>query len=819
MRIASATTIDITMRGFLKLILRGAARGLGASIPFGLLSLAGLFTWALLNAHAAVQSSGQEPNTQAMTVQASFADKQSVAPDEPIELTLNRPLAQGEGRLAVIAGATDLTDLFAVSAQSLKYGVKPFPLPLGETELIVYLVAPNNDWKELARFPLRISETAAPDAANAEAKVEETEAKAEAQPATDASAKQESTPQPTPQQAEPPVKRRFGFDKFDLAPQFNIGFKSQFAETHFPDSNKPVRGAFADATVQGTWKSEMARGAFNMQHQFDIVGSSFRNEALRFGDLKGDAPKVDLSSYLMQFQQGARKFNVGHTSFGAHRHLINNLSSRGLTLALPLGSRADISLVAMNSTNIAGFDNFSGLDNRRHQMHGGILGLEALKSRPGGLRFEVGVLDAWFTSNRQNFTQSNINDAERSRGYSARLLAKDKSERGRLDAGFTRSYFYNPDDPLLNQGARVQSSRAEIRNARYVDASYDLLKEFTFKRAAAPAATSPEGMQTAQTTPASPASEDASQPVAEPKKLNLTLNFRHERVDPLFKSIGASTQSDLFRNEAEFAGSFGELTFTAAHTRFNDNLAGIRTILRTDTRRTAFAINTPLQGLFCNRPPAEPNPFLPRIGYIFERVRAFADFIPIGGGFDQPGAIPDQATIVQSFVAEWQFKEFRLAYRLNHSLQDNRAVGRERADLQNFTHNATFGWNPLATLQLNLDLNFEDANNREQTRTDRTLRFGGIVNWQATTRQTLNVTLSTIGAGDLARTNKSFNNEFDLQWSYRLSRENESRFKKVQASYFIRYANRFARTRNFAENVNNLTKLQTFNTGLNFIFF
>src|SRR5215471_4747711 len=384
----------------------------------------------------------------------------------------------------------------------------------------------------------------------------------------------------------------------------------------------------------------------------------------------------------------------------------------------------------MNSANVVGLDNFSGLDNRRHQMHGAILGLEAFKSRPGGLRFEVGALDAWFTSNRQNFTQSNINDAERSRGYSARLLAKDKSGRARLDGGFTRSYFYNPDDPLLNQGAAVQPSRAETRNA-----SYDLLKEFVFKRTPSPATAGSDGAQPVT------ASQDASQPAAEPKKLNLTLNFRHERVDPLFKSIGANTQADIFRNEAEFVGSFGELTFTAAHTRFNDNLAGIPTILRTNTRRAAFAVNTPLQGLFSGAAPTAPNPFLPRVGYTFERVTASADFIPTGGGFDQPGAIPDQANIVQSFVAEWQVKEIRLAYRLNHSLQDNRAKGRERADLQNFTHNATFGWNPLTTLELNFELNFEDANNREQVRTDRTSRFGFTANWQASARQTLNVTL------------------------------------------------------------------------------
>jgi hypothetical protein len=802
------------MRGFLNIPLKRAAV---SPVALVLLGLTAAFAVASPNANAAVRSFRQESNIQAMTVQASFADKQSIAPDEPIELTMDRSLAAVEGRLAVVVGASDLTDLFVLSARSLKYSAgKSFPLPLGATELAVYLVAPNNDWRELARFSLRVGDGPAngetkPE--NAEARPENAEAKIESQPTTDAGAQQGPTPEQPQPQAEPQVNRRFGFDKLDFAPQLNIGFKSQFAETHFPESNRPDRPTFADATMQGTWKTEMARDAFNMQSQFDFVGSSFRNEALRFGDLQGRAPKVDLSSYTMQFQQGTRKFTVGHSSFGAQRHLINNFASRGVILAAPLGPHADISLVTMNSTNIVGFDNFSGLANRRHRMHSAILGLEAFKSRPGGLRFEAGALDAWFTSNRQNFNQSNINDAERNRGYSARLLAKDKSERGRIDGGFTRSYFYNPNDLLLNQGAAVQPSRAETRSARYVDASYDLFKEFVFKRTPSPTPSDADGAQPAT------ASQDASQPVVEPKKLNLTLNFRHERVDPLFRSIGANTQADLFRNEAEFVGSYGELTFTAAHTRFNDNLAGIRTILRTNTRRTALAINTPLQGLFSGAPPTSPNPFLPRVGYTFERVTASADFIPVGGGFDQPGAIPDQANIVQSFVAEWQVKEIKLAYRLNHSLQDNRAVGRERADLQNFTHNATVGWNPLATLELNLELNFEDANNREQTRTDRTLRFGGVVNWRATKRQTFNLTLSTVGTGDLARTTKNFNNEFDLQWSFRLARENENRFKKVQANYFLRYANRFAHARNFVENINNLTRLHTFNTGLNFIFF
>ncbi|MDX2034588.1 MAG: hypothetical protein SF339_28190 [Blastocatellia bacterium] len=735
-----------------------------------------------------------------LRVTASFAGKESIAATGPFELQLSRPLTAEEGRLAVLVGQTDVTALMTIGTQTLHFESRAFPLPAGETQVTVYLVAADNEWKEIATFPLRVAATEAPVIGEAPAQPPVTETNGVAAAADPAAA------------ATPPVKRRFGFDKIELAPSLNLGVKSQFAETHFPDANRPARTTFADATLTGTWKSEMARGAMQMQQQFDIVGSSFRNEALRFNELQNGAPKIDLSSYLMQFQQGTRKLNLGHGSFGAHRHLINNFSSRGMTFTTPLNSRIDLSAVAMNSTNVVGWSNFFGLANRRHQLFGGVIGLEGVKSRPGALRLEAGVVDAWFTANRQNFNQGNINDAERSQGASVRLVAKDKSERARLDAGFTRSRFVNPEDPLLNQGAaNVVATRQTSRNARFIDAGYDLVKGFSFiKPPVAPAAADAAATQNGQPPQAAP----------EPKKFNLTVNLRHEQVDPLFRSIGASTQADLFRNELEFVGSYADLSFTAAHTRFNDNLAEIQTLLRTNTRRTAFAINTPTQGLFSNHVnTAEPNPLFPRLGYTFERVHASADFIPLGDAFKDPGAIPDLATLNQAVTAEWQFKTVRAGYRLNHSLADNRAVGRERADLQNFVHGMTFGWTPRPTFDLNFEMNFEDANNREEANTNRTLRFAVNTTWQATTRQSIALTFSTLGAGDLRRVNRNRNTEFDLQWNYKLTRESENRFQKAQVNYFLRYSNRFARIQNFLENVNNPTKLQTFNTGLNFIFF
>jgi hypothetical protein len=180
--------------------------------------------------------------------------------------------------------------------------------------------------------------------------------------------------------------------------------------------------------------------------------------------------------------------------------------------------------------------------------------------------------------------------------------------------------------------------------------------------------------------------------------------------------------------------------------------------------------------------------------------------------------VPDQVSTSQSFNAEWAWSRWRLGYRLNHSFQDNRQPGRERADLRNLTSGFTLGINPHNALDLNFDLNAESAQNRELNRTDRTLRFGVNTNWRLTPNTTLNATISTTGAGDLGRITRSRNAEFDLQWSYRFG-FGENGWKKVQGQFFVRYANRYARFRDQAFGVSNLTKLQTLNTGLNFTFF
>src|SRR5262249_44340870 len=160
---------------------------------------------------------------------------------------------------------------------------------------------------------------------------------------------------------------------------------------------------------------------------------SFQQAALRFGTLGNSAPQVDLSSYLIHFQTGKVKYDVGHFSYGTERQLINGFSSRGLQITVPFLKRFDFSAAAMNGTQLVGYDNFFGLGKSKHQMQSATLGIEFFPKRAGALRVEIGVLNAYFQP-ISGVNRGVITDLQRSRGIALRLLASDKAGRFHLDA-------------------------------------------------------------------------------------------------------------------------------------------------------------------------------------------------------------------------------------------------------------------------------------------------------------------------------------------------------------------------------------------------
>src|SRR5512134_763665 len=92
----------------------------------------------------------------ALSVTPSFAAHAAVSTADAVMLTLSRPLAAAEGRLAILVGSTDWTDLFTVRGTAATFTPGPVSLPAGTTEVTTYLVGERGEWRELGRFPLTV---------------------------------------------------------------------------------------------------------------------------------------------------------------------------------------------------------------------------------------------------------------------------------------------------------------------------------------------------------------------------------------------------------------------------------------------------------------------------------------------------------------------------------------------------------------------------------------------------------------------------------------------------------------------------------------
>ena len=730
-----------------------------------------------------------QSDIQQLTIIASFSDK-AVQPREPIELLLNRALDQSEKRIGVLIGSTDVSALFTQEKLRLRYNSRLWSLPLGESPLVVYLVLKDDEWKEIAQFTLRVEKEkpAGSKAVSGPSSPGESEltsflkAKYRGPFSTDddAAATDEDglgrQQQTTSSQS--PASRNW---KMKFAPSVTLILNSQPAQSTFPGP-QPERATFSELNLQASLKNEASYRIFGTQSSFDFAGSSFQKEALRFGTLGNEAPKVDLSSYLVHIQTGKVKYDVGHFSYGTQRQLINGFSSRGITITVPFLKRFDFSAAVMNGTQLVGYDNFFGLSKSKHQMLSGTVGLEVFPKRPGGLRVEVGVLSAYFQP-ISGVNRGVITDLQRSRGIALRLIANDKSQRFHFEGGFTRSFFASPSDNSLNQGANVVSLPALSRNAHYVEARYEILKNYSLTKT---------------------------------KKANLSVAFREENVAPLFRSLGASTQADKIQYEYSVNGSLNEINAQFAHSNFHDNLRRIPAILRSLTGNTHFSLAAPA-GSLLNK--TKSSPWLPRLGYSFDRIHSFGAAIPINGGFELDlSSIPNLVGTNQTFSADWQVKKFTWGYNVNHSFQDNRQTGRERADQGVLVNSGRIGIAATSKLNLNFDLSAESTVNKERARIDRTYRLAPGIIWQLTNHMSLTANLANTIAGDAAKTSRSRNTEFDASWTYRFTRGKEG-LRKVSGQFFIRYANHYSHSLERLFFSDTLRKNQTLTANLGITFF
>jgi hypothetical protein len=632
---------------------------------------------------------------------ASFPTDRFIPADTPVGFTLTRALGPSDGRLALVVGSMDVSALAEQSATSIAYRPRSVRLPRGESQAVLYLVN-GGAWTEVARVPLKVLATG-------------------------------------------------GFTAATAKPSAALTMKGQLAEGHSANAPEPERPTYQDFSVSGGLQSAHVRGGWTLRTQSNYLGVSRREEALRWGLRQNEAPRFDLSDYVVQIERGRTTVGLGHVSTGSNRHLMNEFASRGASVSVR-GGVANLAVAALNGSSVVGWNNFAGLDNGNHRIYSATLGMELRPRRPGALHLDATVLDGSLLP-QTSFTQGAVVDAERSTGTGVQLSASTPSQRLRAAVGYARSRFDNPidRDTQLDSGVAVVPVRREASGAQYVELNAVLLQSATLANLFA---------------------------------TTLNAGYRHERVDPLYRSVAASVQGDRLQHTGDLGGNIGVLSFQLSHGRGSDNLDRLASVLTTRTRTSAANATLPTAGLFrVRRHPAR----WPQLGYALMRTHQFGVGVPVDGDFSATH-VPDQMSVVHDATAAWQGEKWRLHYRFNQSDQDNRQVGRERSDLAGTSHTASAGLTIRSNLDLSIDASDERQSNRELAQRTTVRRLGGTVNWRATALTTLTAFASTSVSSDAPSTSDADNSEvrFELARGFDLWRNPGGGGTRGQL--FLRYA-------------------------------
>ncbi len=641
----------------------------------------------------------------------------------PLDFILSRPLEVGE-HLALVVGTMDVTNLCTVRGDTLSYHPDAVSLPGGAVTVSTYLVSQDGAWNAVGSFTLN-------------------------------------------------VLTKIGFEKTLLAPSVSLTTRGQVAEGHFPDSNAPTRESGQELNGQLELKADVERSGVSAALGLNIVGVSFRQEALRFGERGEDAPKIDLASYAVETRTGRTVLSAGHISHGRSRHLLNNFTSRGVSATTSIGPVVDLSGSVLNGTNIVGWDNIIGLRSPGHRLYSGTLGLEVLPHIPGTVRIE-GSYVYGSQEPLNNFNQAQVNDAEKSNGGSVRVLLSDPGRTVSVDAGFTKTRFTNPADLLLSQGVDIVPVEETTRQARYADVTWDVF-------------------------------QDGRLLGGLPARLNLA--FRHERVDPLYRAVGASVRSDILQNTYELHGGVGPLQVDLTHLRSEDNLADIESVLKSKTRQTGANV-----ALSPSAVPGLLPAWMPGLSYGLHSTHQFGVSTPTNSEFT-PDRVPDQVTTTHSASIDWQGESLRVGYRGTYTTQDNRQTGSENTDIVNRTNGLTLSISPVTAISITLEGSLESIENTGTGATLRNRRVGATCLAQLFSGATtsLSGSLSTVEPDDGSSHQRQAS--FSLETSYGFDLSSSFVFG-WRGQMFVRYSWSEFVSRDGVFNLDTHTRAWTVNTGI-----
>jgi hypothetical protein len=686
--------------------------------------------------------------------------------------------------IAVFLGDLDITSQMQREGQELIYKSTLSPLPVGEQTLTVYRTTTPDRWESIATFSVKI----APNQSQVATQTEESSKPSTAIPATspDSSSKPDSIPtnpsdSKSPTATTTPTTAADPNSPIGFNTKLNVNLKSQLAESRSPDAGVSPRPTSLDAAFTGELSALYPIGTGKLQGKVNLVGTTFKPEALRFNELQERASLVDLSAYSIDFTDGDNKVAVGNVCFGNNPLLVSNVCTRGVTANLKLNNFADLSIGHLSTTAIVGFDNILGIEQSNNTLTGATIGLQLMNNASGGVRLE----STWMNGSRlpvSNFNVGEVVDAEQSEGIGFRLTAANDNGRWKADAGFARSTFTaaGSNDPQLTEGTSVVPLQTATKNAWYIDTSYDILKDVKLDNT---------------------------------RSLSLSTNLRLEQTDPQFGTLGTSVNADRSQVQYGINATIAGASLQFQHSDSEDNIGNIPNILKTKNQSDTISLNVPLQSVLQNN-----SSLLPTIFYSYQQTAQKGSILAaLKGGFDDPAKIPDQFNVTQQLGLVWKFSDaLSFDYKFSDTFQDNRQVGRENADFHNTSHQFSLGWQPSQQLRFNLGYNLTSAQNieRQITRFTQSPTFG--VSWEFVPDVTLAVNYNFNNDSDSIGESLTRSNALDLllTWNFKTNtfgRENPG-------SIFLRYSGQSNLNSSSIGNINTDSTINTVSAGMSLSF-
>ena len=548
------------------------------------------------------------------------------------------------------------------------------------------------------------------------------------------------------------VRGRMGLDQGRVAPTVDVSGSALLRE-RLPDGDTaPPDRAERDLTLRLGFESMVARNGWQVTTQANALGATVEAQRLRWNELSAEAPAVDLSDYRVNLERGRSRLTIGNNSVGSNRYLLSGFSSRGLAAALGIGSIATFDAALMNGTSVVGWSNPFGLQEPEHRIGTSTLALELLPSRPGAFHVDISGMSGSVLP-LTSFNQGAATDAEESHGVGVQVQTSDPGQRIRLTAGVARSRFVNPVDPLLSGDTTVVAVRPSTRTARFGEVGVQLLRSLTI-------------------TPS--------------VKADLSATLRHERVDPLYRSVGAGVQSDIENNGLDVTGSLGALSLQAALARSRDNLDDLASVLTTRNRSTTLGAALPLSALL--RADAGVW-YWPTLTVNSQRNHQYGEGVPTNADFTATH-VPDQLSTNWSASSAWTGSKWSLTYRWNQSFQDNRQTGREQADFRATVQGVSLGLTSVSGFTTSLDVGRERQTSIETGASQFIARVGTSLQWQPFGATAFSGSTSYSRAVDPFASQRTRNLELqaELSQGFNLYRRQDS---QTQGRVFLR----FARTR------------------------